>query len=78
MAAPVLLAQGGDDVAEIEEAHVDVNSFLQPLPFGLGLLLPLAPFQVHEVKLGDGESLPVRDPPLAGSLQDGHGRSPSR
>ena len=48
-----LLAQGGDDVAEGEEAEVNVDPLLQPVPFRVGLLLPLRPGQVHHVKLGN-------------------------
>ena len=35
----IFLAKSRDYVAETQETHVDVDSFLESVPLGLGLLL---------------------------------------
>lgn len=46
-----LLPQGGDDIAQGEEAKVDVDALLQPVPLCIGLLLSLRAGQIHHMKL---------------------------
>jgi hypothetical protein len=49
--AAIFVTQCSDDVAKREEAHVDVDAFLEPLPLSLGLLLPFTACQVHQMEL---------------------------
>ena len=45
------VAERRDDIAEREQAHVDVLALLKALPAGARLLLPLAAGQVNKMEL---------------------------
>ena len=48
-----VLGQRGDDVAEGQQPHVDVDALLESFPLSACLLRPFTACQVHEVKFSD-------------------------
>ena len=58
--------QGGDDVTQGGQGEVDLGCFLQSVPGGLSLALPLTASKVNQVEfsLEISQSVPVSDEKL--------------